>query len=347
MGKTLHHIKLSICMPTHNRAEFMRETLESVISQADERVEIVVVDGASTDHTAQIALEYQAKFKNLIYYRCQENSGVDRDMAKAIELSRGEYCWMLSDDDWLAPGAIERALKEIESGCEIYLCNVMVCDFHMQPIRKRHWFPQNIKDRIFNLHEKDDFIGYCNAAQSICALFSYMSSIILRRQQWIEAGYDYDFDKSAYALAASLLSFLSRRCRVKYVRSPLVLWRCDNVSFSNEGGLVKRFLLDFDGYLRLADKYLGHDVDMKRAFLRVMTREHPWYTIIHVASFMDNPIQKNEFKNKMFVFGYGRRMTEVCFVLARLKIFVRMAVNVKRKIIRNRKLAKMIETLFS
>ena len=40
---------LSFCIPTYNFADFLPQTLESIVSQADDRVQIVIVDGASTD----------------------------------------------------------------------------------------------------------------------------------------------------------------------------------------------------------------------------------------------------------------------------------------------------------
>jgi abequosyltransferase len=328
-------IKLSICIPTLNRAVFLKETLENVISEAGDNVEIVIVDGASTDNTTEMVQKLNEKFANIVYYRGETNMGVDRDMAKTIELARGDYCWMLSDDDLLKPGAINRILKEIESGCEIYLCNVTACSLTMKPIYDNYWLSREVKDRVFNLHEKSEMIQYCNDANSIGAFFSYMSSIILRREEWNKKGYNYDFDGSAYALASSLLSFIKNSCRLKYIRDSLVLWRNDNESFQNEGGLVKRFLLDFDAYLRFADEYFTDDKDIRNKFLKVMTREHPWYTIINVTSFIDSHESWMQFRNRMLAFGYNPKMIAICHALGRYNNIVQMAVKVKRKIVRS------------
>lgn len=335
MQDTLKNIKLSICIPTYNRAQFLKQALASVISQADERVEIVVVDGASPDNTTEVVSAYKQSFQNLVYCRGEKNLGVDRDMARCIELAHGEYCWMLSDDDMLEPGAIKRIMVEIESKYEIYLCNVTACDLSMRPLRERQWLSSRTCDRVFNLHDDREFIEYCNKASSIGAFFSYMSAVILRRDTWSREGYNYDFDGSAYALVASLISFTGQKCRLKYIRSPLVLWRNDNASFQFEGGLIKRFSLDFDGYWRLADKFLSENKKVRDAFLRVMTREHPWYTIIHVASFIDSPKLWEQFKAKLLKFGYSSRMAEVCYYLSRYKYIVYLGVRIKRKIIKS------------
>lgn len=329
-------IKISICIPTHNRARFIGETLESIIFQATDDVEIVIVDGASTDNTTEVVQRFQQKFKNLIYYRGEKNMGIDRDMAKTVELSHGEYCWLFSDDDLLKPGAVKRILQEIGTGYEIYLCNVTACNLRMKPLKERFWLTMKVKDKVFNLHDKNELIEYCNSANSIGAFFSYVSSIVLRRQEWIKTGYNYDFDKTAYAHVSSLLSFIARKCRLKYIRSSLVLWRSENESFQNAGGLVKRLLLDFDGYLRLADKYLSDDPKVKDSFLKVMTREHLWYTIIHATSFIDNLGLWSEFKAKMLKFGYSQRMATICYVLGRHRNLISLAVTIRRKIVRSR-----------
>lgn len=124
-----------------------------------------------------------------------------------------------------------------------------------------------------------------------------------------------------------------------------MLWRNDNESFQNTGGLVKRFLLDFDGYLQLADKYLSDDRKVKDSFLKVMTREHPWYTIINVASFIDSPEAWREFRAKLLKFGYSQKMAAICYVLSRYKNLVCLAVAIKRKIVKSHRVNKIAGAL--
>lgn len=339
-------IELSICITTYNRAAFVNMALANLVLQLNESVEIVIVDGASTDNTTETIRAFQKRYTNIHYYRREKNSGVDRDIAKCIALARGEYCWLFSDDDLLKPGAVKKMLNEIKSGYEIYLCNTTACDLYMRPIANRFWLSVKVKDRVFDLHNRDGFIEYCNVASSIGAIFSFLSSIILRREEWIKSGYDYDLDGSAYALASTLISFIKRKCRLKYIRSSLVLWRNDNISFQMKGGLVKKFLLDLNAYMRIADKHLAEDPEAKQAFLRIMMREHPWYTIIHVAALIKNIKQWIEFKSKLSKFGYSDKLLTFCYALSRAKGFILLAVVAKRKIVRNRGIRKLVESAF-
>ena len=95
----MDRICLSICMPTYNFGKVIGATLENITSQMTGSVEIVIVDGASTDNTAEVVRGFQERFPNIIYHRLQRRGGIDQDMAKSVELARGEYCWLFSSDD--------------------------------------------------------------------------------------------------------------------------------------------------------------------------------------------------------------------------------------------------------
>ena len=112
----MNQIKISICIATRNRGAFIAETLGSIIAQATDQVEIVVLDGASTDDTGEVVRQYQERFPRLRYVRQEMNMGVDRDFATAVDLAIGEYCWLFSDDDLLKPGAIQAVLDAIRVG---------------------------------------------------------------------------------------------------------------------------------------------------------------------------------------------------------------------------------------
>src|SRR2546422_10201090 len=97
-------IRLSICMPTYNFGRFIGDALESILRQAADDVEIVVLDGASTDNTSEGVRSFQARFPRLHYHRRDRRGGSDRGKATGGELADGGYCWVLSQDDTLDGG---------------------------------------------------------------------------------------------------------------------------------------------------------------------------------------------------------------------------------------------------
>jgi abequosyltransferase len=119
---------LSICMATFNRAAFIGATLESLAAQMRDGVEIVIVDGGSTDATEQIVAEWQRRCPAIRYLPQAVNGGVDRDYARAVELAGGRYCWLFTDDDLLLPGAVDAVLRAIDDDPALVIVNAEVWD---------------------------------------------------------------------------------------------------------------------------------------------------------------------------------------------------------------------------
>jgi abequosyltransferase len=314
----MSHIKLSICIPTYNFGESIGETLSAVINQCHNRddVEIVVVDGASTDNTAEIVRSYQNRFSSLAYHRLERKGGIDNDLALTVELARGDYCWLLSSDDVPVAGAISRMLCEIELGCDIFLFSRTVCDRDLRPLFDQLWLGKNAEDRIFTFASPRDFIDYFFRSTSIGALFSYISSLMVKRDAWNAIIQDNAFIGSNYAHVARLFSILLKGGTLKYIQEPLVFCRGDNDSFS-KSGVVRRFMIDIDGYLLLADM-LFSDADVRFTLLAVMQREHPWYVYAELKSRISDPVVWREFKRKLLAYGYSPGQLAVVGVLGSL-----------------------------
>jgi abequosyltransferase len=251
--------------------------------------------------------------------------GVDRDMATAVELARGEFCWLMSSDDLVKSGAISKMLHEISSGDDIYLCDVTLCDYSMRPIRNKIFLSSSRDTNQFDLADRGQLLRYLKLATSNNALFCYMSSIVFRRASWINIGYNNRFSGTGYAHVFTLLSFIKTRCLIKYIPFPLVLNRSGNDGFSSQG-IEKRYLLDFDGYLLLANQLFSDDHQVRRAFLQVMTREHPWYRLVKLRSEIRSPERWDEVCVKLLEFGYGRNQVLLFSMLGRARIIVRAAV---------------------
>ena len=112
-----------MCIATRNRAGFIGAALESIGTQSTDAVEIVIVDGASTDDTTQVVQSYQQRFPQIRYFRLDVNGGVDRDYSRAVELAQGQYCWFMTDDDVLKPGAIATVLLHLQRDYSLIIVN--------------------------------------------------------------------------------------------------------------------------------------------------------------------------------------------------------------------------------
>lgn len=89
---------LSICIPTYNRAEVLKEVLNAyVINEGfDDSVELIISDNASTDHTYDVCLEFVEKYHNIHYYRNEKNI-LDKNFPLVLNYGKGHYLKLIND----------------------------------------------------------------------------------------------------------------------------------------------------------------------------------------------------------------------------------------------------------
>jgi hypothetical protein len=120
---------LTVGVPTWNRAELLRDTLRSVVEQADRhglsgQVEVLVCDNASTDDTEQaVAAIAESTATPVRYHRAAENGGPVRNVLRTLELARGEFWMFYGDDDVMTPDALPRILSALreQAECDAFL----------------------------------------------------------------------------------------------------------------------------------------------------------------------------------------------------------------------------------
>ena len=116
-------IKLSICIATYNRGAFIVDTLSSIVGQIRPDVELIVVDGASTDDTSERVRDFRSRHTFVRYFREAKNSGVDQDFDKAVSYATGEYVWLMTDDDLMIDGAVSRVRAALEGQYDLVIVN--------------------------------------------------------------------------------------------------------------------------------------------------------------------------------------------------------------------------------
>lgn len=98
---------LSVIVATYKRAELLRRCLGSVLAEPDPDIELLIGDDASPDHTPEVVAAC-ATDPRVRYYRNATNLGMQGNYLKIMREARGQYVFILTDDDVLRPGALAR-----------------------------------------------------------------------------------------------------------------------------------------------------------------------------------------------------------------------------------------------
>jgi abequosyltransferase len=250
--------KLSICIPIYNFGKFVSETLNSILEQDGAReVEIVILDGASTDDTGEVIRAFQKQHGNIKYFREPQKGGIDRDMATSVDRATGEYCWLFSGDDWMLPGALRKALTQIESGHDLYLCK------HLEWISDRsewiEWPTVDItEEAVFDLSDASARRKYFSLAVNSEAFFSFMGGLIVKRATWSRVPLNEAFVGSCWAHSARMFELISGGLTLKALTTPYLKRRPDNDSFASRG-IVNRYRIAIEGFHGIADAYFGRE----------------------------------------------------------------------------------------
>jgi len=104
--------KITVVTPSYNQAGFLEETLRSVLLQGYPNLEYIVMDGGSTDGSAEIIRKYE---KHLAYWVSEKDRGASHAIAKGFERATGQILAYLNSDDPYLAGALQTAAREFQT----------------------------------------------------------------------------------------------------------------------------------------------------------------------------------------------------------------------------------------
>lgn len=106
---------VSIMISTYNRADYLRKSTESVLSQTFTDFELILCDDASTDTTASLCKEFMQQDDRVRVLRHEQNSGMVNNWNSGLNASQGLYFAKLDDDNVYLPTFIEKTMSAFES----------------------------------------------------------------------------------------------------------------------------------------------------------------------------------------------------------------------------------------
>lgn len=142
---------VSIIMPSYNTGRFIKETIDSVISQTYKNWELLIVDDCSTDNTYDVVSNFLGD-ERINFFKNEKNSGAAVSRNKALREAKGKWIAFLDSDDLWTPEKLERQISFMENkNCHFSYTNYCEIDEESTPLGRYVTGPKKItKTGMYN-----------------------------------------------------------------------------------------------------------------------------------------------------------------------------------------------------
>lgn len=253
--------RVSIIIPTYNRADLLPQTVESCLAQTYPNLEIIVVDDGSTDSTA----EMMGRYGDRIVYVRQDRQGMLKARRYGLRQASGEFIAFLDSDDLILPTKIERQVQMLTERPEAGLC---------------HGWYYTVDEQGRKLDLMMDLPETNVLAELICRCFIWSGAPLMRRA-WLETvgvldparrWWSYDWDLWLHMALAG--------CPFTCVREPVGFYRIHANALSSGVEVVEQRIFSVLDAV-YADPHAPAEVHPVRS--RAYASWHAWFAFRYYA----------------------------------------------------------------
>lgn len=229
-----HLPRISLCVPTYNRAHLLRHCVSTLLNQTAKDIEVVVVDNCSSDDTLRVGGEFSGhpRFR---FFRNAENVGPQQNWNRCVDAARGDYLAICHDDDFYAPTFAEECGSFLDAHPSVGFvhCGYRVTNMAGIPISGYRAYPT---ERV--IPSAESFVQYLWDSHNVA-----FSAVMARR--------------SAYEVVG--------RFRDGFICGDYDMWL--RMAFRFDVGYLSRSLV----YYRTHDESMSRDVPLRRWYEEHLT----------------------------------------------------------------------------
>lgn len=212
--------KVSIIVLCYNHEKYIIDTLNSIIDQSYNDIEILINDDCSSDNSWNILMSYkhklEEKFQNVIIQKSDENLGITKSLNNMIRIAKGDIIKSIAGDDYFDPKYIERVVEMFTNKIDAVMTNAYVVfeesTYNNPQIMKKvyNYIPDLRKEGLFDRIFSHNFI---------CA-----PSIALTQEVFEKNGL-YDEKLPVEDLEFWLRATKENNFSIAYIEDPLIYYR--------------------------------------------------------------------------------------------------------------------------
>ncbi len=217
---------LTIGIPTYNRADKLEEALKAIIKEVqlykDKKIEILVSDNCSTDHTEKV-IKNLMKVTPISYYKNSENLGYDRNVDNIVRKSQGIFVLFMGDDDILIEEKLSHYLSIIDENRNISIvlgrANYMSHDFNQNFGSLDEAFNKFDTNKVYLFNDGHELFSYTKR------IFLGISGIMFNKEKYLKENLT-DFYESQWIHVAAVFIILSKKnSLVAVINKPILGYR--------------------------------------------------------------------------------------------------------------------------
>lgn len=164
---------VSVVIPVFNGSQYLEETVYSVQNSSYKKLEILLIDDGSGDHSKHICKKLVKKYKNVRFYSFEKNTGLGRVLNFALEKAKGDYICRINQDDRMLKYRIQKQVQFLEKNRDV--------------VAVGSWI------RLFDMHNHLEIIRFLEHDEDIKKMWLVVSpfsdpSVTYRKQVAIEVG---------------------------------------------------------------------------------------------------------------------------------------------------------------
>lgn len=280
-------MKLSFCIPTYNRCQFLKKNIDIIIRQIHElsvekEVEILINDNASPDKTEELCLEYIANNPDIHieFHKNATNEGPDWNFIKAMRLAHGEYSILFGDDDFLIEGSLKTILQLLDNNKDIsiFYYNRICIDVNGKTIAEKQFMDITSEYKVFDFSGEDTIRSFFYGVRSLGGILSFISSVVYKSKILEKYPLNDSIIGSNYAFLYYWWSELLEGKQLYFLNKPLVKATTVGATNNNYGKLVNRIMVDYIGISTIINA-ITRDEFIRNCFYKSIDCDHPFITL--------------------------------------------------------------------